>query len=288
LTGPDPEESNPEGSNGEDRASKFAQVTPPIPRKAIVIGAVVFAVLGLGGVVFDHFFGGPVGTPTAITAGTDPPGLVTTLAPAQKPTGGPGGGQLPASTSALLGLTRLSPAEAPVFTLDSTRGHVIALQSLRGKVVVLSFFDSTCNDICPVVATELRLAVADLGDEASRVAIVGVNTDPVATYAGSASAAESAAGLGDVKQWYFLTGTLPKLDPVWKAYGVSIEVQKSTQIVSHNNVLYFIDPKGRLRLRATPFADENSAGMFSLPLSTETRFASGIASSVKSLLPEPS
>ena len=98
----------------------------------------------------------------------------------------------------------------------------------------------------------------------------------------------SAAGLGDVKQWYFLTGTLPQLNPVWKAYGVSIEVQKSTQIVSHNNVIYFIDPKGRLRLRATPFANENSTGMFSLPLSTETRFPSGIASSVKSLLTAPS
>jgi len=288
LSGPDLTGPEAEGSNGEDRASKFAQVAPPIPRKAVVIGVVVFAILGLGGVVFDHFFGGPVGSPTAITAGTDPPGLVTTVAPAQKPTGGPGEGQLPASTAALLGLTRLNPAEAPVFALDSTRGRVVALQSLRGKVVVLSFFDSTCNDICPVVATELRLAVADLGGEASRVAIVGVNTDPAATSAGSASAAESAAGLGDVKQWYFLTGTLPQLNPVWKAYGVSIEVQKSTQIVSHNNVIYFIDPKGRLRLRATPFANENSTGMFSLPLSTETRFASGIASSVKSLLTAPS
>jgi cytochrome oxidase Cu insertion factor (SCO1/SenC/PrrC family) len=71
---------------------------------------------------------------------------------------------------------------------------------------------------------------------------------------------------------------------VWKAYGVRIEVQTSTGIVSHNNVLYFIDAKGRLRLRATPFADENSNGTFSLARGTETRFASGIASSVESLL----
>lgn len=268
----------------EDRASKFAQGAPPIPRKAVLIGVVAFAVLGVGGIVFDHFFGGPTGTPTAITAGTNPPGLPTTVAPVQKPPKGAAAGQLPASIPALLGLTRLSPVEAPLFSLDSTNGRAVTLQSLRGRVVVLAFFDSRCDDICPVVATELRLAVADLGDEASRAVILGINTDPVATSLDSASAARSAAGLGALVQWDFLTGTVAQLDPVWKAYGVTIEVQKSTDVVSHNNVLYFIDPKGRQRLRATPFANENNAGMFSLPLNTETRFASGIASSVRSLL----
>jgi hypothetical protein len=81
-----------------------------------------------------------------------------------------------------------------------------------------------------------------------------------------------------------LTGSLARLDSVWKAYGVTIEVQKSTGVVSHNDLLYFIDAEGRLRLRATPFADESSTGAYSLPMATETRFASGIASSVRSLL----
>src|ERR1700721_1806698 len=55
----------------EDRAKKFAENTPPIPRKAIVVAAVAFVVLGLGGALFDHFFGGPVSS-TSVTAATDP------------------------------------------------------------------------------------------------------------------------------------------------------------------------------------------------------------------------
>ena len=115
--------------------------------------------------------------------------------------------------------------------------------------------------------------------------MLGVNTDPVATSLDSASPLKSPLASGTVKQWHFLTGTVNQLDSVWKAYGVGIEVQTSTHLVSHNNVLYFIDGKGRLRLRATPFADENRNGTYSLALNTETRFASGIASSVRSLLP---
>ncbi len=270
----------------DDRAAKFAQGAPPIPRRALIVAVVAFVILGLGGVVFDHFFGGSTGSPAAITPGTNPPALPTTIAPAPKSTGpqSPGGGQLSASIPALLGLTRLKPTPAPPFTLTSTSGRSISLESLRGKVVVLSFFDSRCNDICPVLATELYLAIDDLRGDASKVAVLSVNTDPVATSLDSASAAEAAAGLRMLKQWHFLTGTLVQLDSVWRAYGVTIEVQKSTGLVSHNNVLYFIDGKGMFRLRATPFADENGSGNFSLPLSTETRFASGIATSVRSLL----
>ncbi len=288
VPGPDGSEGmgqDPEKGQVDDRAAKFAQGAPPIPRKALIIAVVAFVVLGLGGVLFDHFFGGPVGTPAAVTAGTNPPGLPSSAASAPTPAHpGPVGSQLPASIPALLGLTKLDPSPAPPFALETARGLSISLQSLRGKVVVLSFFDSTCNDICPVVATELRLALIDLGSYASKVVILGVNTDPVATSPEAAFEAQAAGGLGKFGQWHFLTGTLAKLDSVWSAYGVTIEVQKSTDVVSHNELLYFIDTEGRLRLRATPFANENSTGTYSLPIGTETRFASGIASSVQSLL----
>ena len=77
--------------------------------------------------------------------------------------------------------------------------------------------------------------------------------------------AEAAARGFSLKDWYFLTGSLPKLNVVWSEYGVAIDVQRGTHIVSHNDALYFIDPSGRMRLRATPFANESAAGVFSLP-----------------------
>jgi cytochrome oxidase Cu insertion factor (SCO1/SenC/PrrC family) len=264
----------------ERRSEQFAQGAPPVPRKAIVIAVVAFVVLGLGGALFDHFFGGPVNTSATVTTGTDPPSLETTTTAAS----GSRTSQLPASIPELLGLSTLTGGTAPPFTLTAAGGQAVSLGGLRGKVVVLSFFDSKCDDICPVLATELREALDDLGKEASRVVVLTVNTDPVATSLRATSPAEQATGPGSARQWRFLTGTLQELDAVWKAYGVSIEVQPTTDQVSHNNVLYFIDQKGKLRLRATPFANESRGGSYSLPADTEQRFASGIASSVRSLL----
>jgi cytochrome oxidase Cu insertion factor (SCO1/SenC/PrrC family) len=262
----------------DDRAAKFAENPPAIPRKAILVAVAAFVVLGLGGVVADHFFGGPVQDASADTAGTNPPSLTTGTPKTTSAS------QLPSSLPALLGLTKLEPSAATAFTLETPSGTAVALASFHQKVVVLSFFDSLCDDICPVLATELREAIADLGPDADKVVMLTVNTDPLATSPAAAAPAEEAGGLGSTKQWHFLTGPLTQLDTVWKAYGVSVEAQKQTDLVAHNNVLYFVDPDGRLRFRATPFANESPSGKFSLPASTQSRFASGIASAVRMLL----
>ena len=191
--------------------------------------------------------------------------------------------QLPARASALMGLQGLSGAQAPPFRLVDQYGHASSLGSFRGKVVVVSFFDATCNDICPVLETELAAAYRDLGGLGARVELVTVNTDPLALAGPAARPAERGA-MAAVPGWRFLTGSLAQLGPVWSAYGVSVQVQRSTKAVSHNDLLYFIDTTGRWRSRATPFADESSAGSFSLPRATEGRWATGIASEARSLL----
>jgi cytochrome oxidase Cu insertion factor (SCO1/SenC/PrrC family) len=277
---PHPEEESTRSEEQDDRAAKFAENPPAIPRKAIVVAVAAFVVLGLGGVLADHFFGGPVQDASADTAGTNPPSLTTGT---PKPTT-TAASQLPSSLPALLGLTKLGASPASAFTLETPSGTAVTLASFRQKVVVLAFYDSRCDDICPVLSSELHQALADLGSDANQVVMLTVNTDPLATNPAAAAPAEAAGGLGSSEQWHFLTGTLTKLDAVWKAYGVSVEAQKQTDLVAHNNVLYFVDPDGRLRFRATPFANESPSGKFSLPASTQSRFASGIASAVRMLL----
>jgi cytochrome oxidase Cu insertion factor (SCO1/SenC/PrrC family) len=149
-------------------------------------------------------------------------------------------------------------------------------------VVVLSFFDATCDDICGVLETELSQAYQDLGPNRSQVALVTVNTDPLALALASSFPAEEGT-ISSVPGWRFLTGSLAQLGPVWTAYGVSIEVQRRAHAVSHNDLLYFIDPSGRLRLQATPFANESASGSFSLPRATELEWAAGIAAQARSL-----
>jgi cytochrome oxidase Cu insertion factor (SCO1/SenC/PrrC family) len=270
-----------------DRAAAFAAGPQKIPRKTIVAFIACLAVLGLGGVVLDHFFSGSAGTSTTATpAGAYPPPLQTATTTTPAVTGTPATSQLPATSSALMALERMTPRAAPGFSLTDEHGRSVSLASFRGKVVVLSFFDAACDDICPVLSTELSQAYRDLGPDASRVALLTVNTDPLALTPASAAPAEKAADISAAADWHFLTGSLSQLDSEWRSYGIAVEVQRSTRVVSHSEGLYFIDSAGRLRFRATPFADESSAGVVSLPRVTETAWAAGIADLARSLLDE--
>ena len=58
--------------------------------------------------------------------------------------------------------------------------------------------------------------------------------------------------------------------------------QTSTQL-AHNDILYFVDPQGRLRSEAVPFANENQRRGYLLPAADVTRFAQGIARTADSL-----
>jgi cytochrome oxidase Cu insertion factor (SCO1/SenC/PrrC family) len=258
-----------------------------VPRSFIVVALASIALLGLGGAALDRAFPGTAGAPAAADIVTTigdypPPFAVATAGRGDHPTGTVGP-QLPASESALMGLQKLTVMAAPSFSLVDKQGRPTSLAGLRGRVVVLTFFDSACDDICPVMEAELSRAYADLGAAEARVSFVTVNTDPLGLSVGAAGPAEKGS-LRAVPTWHFLTGSLDQLDSVWRSYGVAVEVQTSTRTVSHNEVMYFIDALGRVRDRATPFANETRSGVYSLALPTETKWASGIADEARYLL----
>ena len=120
------------------------------------------------------------------------------------------------------------------------------------RVVVLTFFNAPCNDICPIVAAEIEQADADLGAQAAGVDFVTVNTDPTALAQSAEAPVLSGTHLGTLPNWHMVTGPLTTLNALWKAYGISISVQKKTGLQAHNDVMDFIDPQGNLRYRVEP------------------------------------
>ena len=260
-----------------DRQAAFAAGTPRMSRTVILWALAAVLALGLGGTLLEHVFSGaglnPVSTATTAprtATGGGPPTTQTPL-PAQSP------GPLGASLSSSMGLVRLRPVPAPAFSLVDQAGRTLSLGALRPDVVVLTFFDGRCDDICPVLADELHQADADLGAAAAHVAFLTVNTDPAALATSSLSDAASNAELATLPNWHILTGPLDQLNAVWRAYGVAITYTPTTGLVTHSDVMDFIAPDGTLRFRATPYADESTERSFSLPAASVTRWAQGIA-----------
>ena len=267
-----------------DRVAALAQGAPGIPANFIwwVLGSVL--VLSLGGLLAEHLFSSAGLNPTAST--TPPGNLAQTPRPTPVPSPPPPavGSSLTAPLPAFMGLSIPSPQPTPPFELTDQRGQPVSVPLQPPRVVVLSFFDAPCNDICPVLAQEIEQADLDLGAQATDVEFLSVNTDPAALAQADEDPVLQGTGLAALPNWRMLTGPLSSLDSVWRDYGVSISVNTKTRLEAHNDVLDFIDPQGFLRYRATPFADESSTGSFSLPTVSIDRWGDGIATYARQLI----
>lgn len=264
-----------------DRAAALRSGTVPVPRKFIVWIVAGFAVLGLGGVLVEKLVGNAgvsavVNTPPSTLAGTNFAAPPTPVAPSAPPVG--------ASAVAFIGLTPLAGQPAPPLSLQRADGTPWTLALAAGKVTVVAFLNAECNDICPVLAKEITQADQLLGPRISSVDFVVVNSDPLETSLTPPPPALTQTGLSSLANVTFLNGALPALNRVWSGYGVTVAVDRTTRVVTHSDVMDFIDPTGRLKSSATPFANEDRLGIFSLAPDSIQKFAQGIAQTAQSLL----
>ena len=132
-------------------------------------------------------------------------------------------------------------AAAPGFTLTDQFGKRVSLRSLRGKVVVVSFNDPECTTICPLTTTALLHAKALLGPAAANVELLGIGANPEATQVKWVRAYSQAHRM--MHKWRFLTGSLPELKRVWRAYGIEAAVIGGS--IDHTPATYVIDRRGR-------------------------------------------
>ena len=280
----DPAGSLPGGSHEQglalDRSAALAEGAPGIPANFVFWALGVVLVLSLGGLLGEHLFSAAGLNPTSTSAPTP----TTTVRETPAPTPIPANDRsLQAPLAAFMGLTSSRSGPAPSFMLTSQTGQAVPLPVQPPRVVVLTFFDASCNDICPVLASEVAQADTDLGPAASQVEFLTVNTDPAALAQSAEAPVLTGTGLGALANWHMLTGPLASLNAVWKAYGVSISLDAKTGLEAHNDVIDFIDPRGDLRYRATPFANESASGIFSLPAASISRWGQGIATYAEKL-----
>ena len=137
---------------------------------------------------------------------------------------------------------------APDFALVSQAGTEVALDSLRGKVVAVTFIYTWCPDVCPMLTYKM-VAVKDLlGDDfGARVAFVTITFDPerdtpevLKAYAETFHA--------NIPGWSFLTGDPVAVREVIRAYGV-IARPAAGGTIDHTTLTTLIDRHGVIRVQ---------------------------------------
>jgi cytochrome oxidase Cu insertion factor (SCO1/SenC/PrrC family) len=162
-------------------------------------------------------------------------------------------------------------AVAPEFTLTDQFGKRVSLRSFRGRVVVVSFNDPICTTICPLTTTALLHAKELLGPAGANVELLGVGANPEATHVKWVRAYSQAHRM--MHKWRFLTGSLPELRRVWRAYGIEAAVINGE--IDHTPATYVIDSRGR----------ESRLFMTQMAYSSVDQLGYEMAQSIAALLP---
>jgi len=140
------------------------------------------------------------------------------------------------------------PREAPAFTLDGSNGRKLSLRDHLGKVVIVEFGYTYCQEVCPITLAHLTEVYKKLATAARDVQLIYVTVDP---------ARDNPERLREHLATFnpsFLgaTGTPDELAAVEKAYGVVARQVVSPNpalayAVDHSSSLYLVDRQGKLR-----------------------------------------
>ena len=139
--------------------------------------------------------------------------------------------------------------EAPDFTLQDAEGRAVALQDLRGKVVVLHFIYTNCPDVCPLHAERIAKIQEMVNQTPMRelVQFVTITTDPAHDTPEVMREYGPAHGLDPVN-WMFLTSGPDRPEDTTRKlaerFGHTFtQTEEGYQI--HGVVTHVIDREGR-------------------------------------------
>ena len=130
---------------------------------------------------------------------------------------------------------------APPFVLRDQDGTLVSLAEQRGRPALLTFFDSRCDDQCPIAGHQLGTILRRMA-AAERPTLLVVSVNPAADTPASIRRAMGEWRLAGRWRWHWLRGTQSQLERVWEDYGITVE--PTTHDVGHGLVLYLIDREG--------------------------------------------
>ena len=128
------------------------------------------------------------------------------------------------------------------FDLRDYTGVRISRDQLDGKVVLLTFLESKCEQACPIIAAQLARGLERLTpEERKNVVAIAISTHPVDDTPASVRAflrAHRAEG-----ELRYLIGSEQELRPVWKRFGV-FSALDSGDADTHSASVHVYDPRG--------------------------------------------
>jgi len=154
-----------------------------------------------------------------------------------------------ASAGSFYGPTAPPSMPAIDFVLRDQQGALINLRDYAGEPVVLVFIDSTCAEVCPVVAEQLR---GTLNELRRSVPVIVLSVDPEQDTPAHVRSFLAAADLsGRVS---YIAGPRAALAPIWRFFGIQPQVPVSSTAAGFSLDIELLDKTGKPRVGYTALA----------------------------------
>ena len=132
------------------------------------------------------------------------------------------------------------------FTLEDAEGPLWSLEEQEGKVVVLAFIFTRCDNTCPITSQNIKMVKDSLtDDELAKTSFVSVTVDW--RHDSPAKLRNYSADFG--YDWPHLTGAKEYLDPIYENYGVypyeEGDDSEEGYTVAHPSPTYILDTEGQ-------------------------------------------
>jgi cytochrome oxidase Cu insertion factor (SCO1/SenC/PrrC family) len=112
------------------------------------------------------------------------------------------------------------PVPVADFTLTDQKGQPFSLSSTKGKIVIMAFLYTHCGDVCPYLALKMKIALEQLGEDAKKVELVAIDTDPERDTVPVLAAYSRDLDLYDT--WHIVTGNAQQMKKVYQDLKITV------------------------------------------------------------------
>jgi protein SCO1/2 len=133
------------------------------------------------------------------------------------------------------------PTKAPAFALRDQDRRLAGPKTMRGHWYVVAFLYTHCPDVCPIIASNLGVALRRVPD----LRVLAVSVDPKNDTPAAVKTFLRAHNLP--ARFRYVTGRRTELAPVWASYHVAA-IAGPKPIVSHSAFELLVDPQGKERV----------------------------------------
>jgi protein SCO1 len=137
-------------------------------------------------------------------------------------------------------------APVPALSLRNYKGEAVNIKQYRGKAVLVTFLYTHCPDVCPIIASNLGVALKLMGPaQAARTQVIAVSVDPRGDT--PKTVARFLATHLVTGRMQYLIGSLHELAPTWKAWYVGSERDaEHPELVNHTGLVYGVSASGKI------------------------------------------